>query len=231
MDIEAGFLADIVASTGDDAPRLIFADYLEERGQPGDTERAGMIRHKFPVASGRRREVQRWERYTRALLGSVVKKSWMVWLLATPGSHDWARELPGKETWAGRCIPTTFQCSKKPFVVCLRHGFVVGFCASWKIFKEKAAQLFRTQPIEFAAVNSFWAEPEEDYHFVTGDSSSHVGYSNLPAEIFDLMQAPKGHLRGRGATEARGYRTRQACYNDIGQACLLYGRQQAQLWR
>ena len=39
--MEAGFLADIAAHPEDDAPRLIFADWLEDHGQP---ERAELIR-------------------------------------------------------------------------------------------------------------------------------------------------------------------------------------------
>jgi anti-anti-sigma factor len=41
---EAAFLDDIVSSPDEDAPRLIFADWLEDRGRPGDAERAEFIR-------------------------------------------------------------------------------------------------------------------------------------------------------------------------------------------
>ncbi|MEK6236070.1 MAG: TIGR02996 domain-containing protein, partial [Planctomycetales bacterium] len=40
MDYEQAFLEEIVANPGDPAPRLIFADWLEERGDP----RAEVIR-------------------------------------------------------------------------------------------------------------------------------------------------------------------------------------------
>jgi uncharacterized protein (TIGR02996 family) len=44
MDDEAAFLRAICAAPTDDAPRLTFADWLDERGQPGDDARAGLIR-------------------------------------------------------------------------------------------------------------------------------------------------------------------------------------------
>ena len=44
MDDEAAFLRAICESPADDAPRLAFADWLDERGQPGDDARAGLIR-------------------------------------------------------------------------------------------------------------------------------------------------------------------------------------------
>jgi uncharacterized protein (TIGR02996 family) len=44
MNPERAFLEDITAHPDDDAPRLIFADWLEDRNQPGDAERAEFIR-------------------------------------------------------------------------------------------------------------------------------------------------------------------------------------------
>src|SRR5579884_2831930 len=44
------FLEDILANPDDDGPRLIYADWLEENGQP---ERAEFIRVQIALASGR----------------------------------------------------------------------------------------------------------------------------------------------------------------------------------
>ena len=35
MSEEEGFLTDILSNPDDDLPRLIYADYLEDRGDPG----------------------------------------------------------------------------------------------------------------------------------------------------------------------------------------------------
>jgi uncharacterized protein (TIGR02996 family) len=34
MNLRGSFLADVQANPGDDAPRLIYADWLEENGDP-----------------------------------------------------------------------------------------------------------------------------------------------------------------------------------------------------
>lgn len=49
MDMNAAFLAAIYESPEDDAPRLVYADWLEEFGQP---ERADLIRLECRMAKG-----------------------------------------------------------------------------------------------------------------------------------------------------------------------------------
>jgi uncharacterized protein (TIGR02996 family) len=44
MNHEDAFLADIVEHPSEDAPRLVYADWLDERGRPGDADRAEFIR-------------------------------------------------------------------------------------------------------------------------------------------------------------------------------------------
>lgn len=46
----ADFLREIIAHPEEDAPRLIYADWLEERGQPGDGERGEFIRIQCELA-------------------------------------------------------------------------------------------------------------------------------------------------------------------------------------
>jgi uncharacterized protein (TIGR02996 family) len=72
---EPGFLRAIAESPEDDAPRLIYADWLEEHGDP---ERADFIRVQIALAGlgegdGRRHELRRRE---RALL-RAHKQSWV----------------------------------------------------------------------------------------------------------------------------------------------------------
>ncbi len=49
MDLEPGFLADIIANPEDDAPRLVYADWLDENG---DEPRAELIRLQIAIAAG-----------------------------------------------------------------------------------------------------------------------------------------------------------------------------------
>jgi uncharacterized protein (TIGR02996 family) len=50
MTHEEAFLADILGHPGEDAPRLIFADWLDERGGEGDAERAEFVRVQCELA-------------------------------------------------------------------------------------------------------------------------------------------------------------------------------------
>ena len=50
MSLEGAFLADIIAHPADDAPRLVYADWLEEHGDEKDQDRAAFIRAGCQVA-------------------------------------------------------------------------------------------------------------------------------------------------------------------------------------
>ncbi len=50
MSTEAAFLADICENADDDGPRLVFADWLDDRGGPGDADRAEFIRVQCRLA-------------------------------------------------------------------------------------------------------------------------------------------------------------------------------------
>jgi uncharacterized protein (TIGR02996 family) len=69
------FLADIRENPADDGPRLIFADWLEERDGPGDAERAEFIRlqvelARLPAGHPQRGELEARERALRQQCGA-----------------------------------------------------------------------------------------------------------------------------------------------------------------
>src|SRR5581483_6136574 len=61
MGIEDAFLQDILAHPDDDAPRLIFADWLEEQGDTNSVARAEFIRIQCAIAAGQLPQQQRAE--------------------------------------------------------------------------------------------------------------------------------------------------------------------------
>jgi uncharacterized protein (TIGR02996 family) len=80
MTHDDAFLADIIANPDDDTPRLVYADYLEDRGEP---ERAAFIRvqidlARLPEADPRRQELQAGEQGLLRTHG----KAWAAALLA-----------------------------------------------------------------------------------------------------------------------------------------------------
>jgi uncharacterized protein (TIGR02996 family) len=58
MDIQAAFLSDIAANADDDAPRLVYADWLDENGDP---DRARFIRVQCRLASMGKFDLDRYE--------------------------------------------------------------------------------------------------------------------------------------------------------------------------
>lgn len=51
MTDEQALIAAIIASPDDDLPRIVLADFLDERGQPGDAARAEFIRLQVEIAT------------------------------------------------------------------------------------------------------------------------------------------------------------------------------------
>lgn len=61
MNHEQAFLQDILAHPDDDAPRLIFADWLEEQGDANSVARAEFVRVQCALAAGKLPEQQQAE--------------------------------------------------------------------------------------------------------------------------------------------------------------------------
>jgi uncharacterized protein (TIGR02996 family) len=118
-----GFLDDIIAHPDDDAPRLIYADWLEEHG---DGARAEFIRVQVESAV-----LPHWDaRRVRLRLRERAQ--------VEQHGDDWRDELPGIRgiTWGE-----------------FRRGFVAGAAfASMKALQEQAAACWAAAPIEAASV-------------------------------------------------------------------------------
>ncbi|AMV28215.1 Leucine Rich repeats (2 copies) [Gemmata sp. SH-PL17] len=116
---ERPFLDAILATPDDDTPRLVFADWLDERGQNDDAARAALIRaqcqleHLAPGSAARRV----LERAAKAILKEHGER--------------WAQELAGAKI----CRSWTF-----------RRGFLDGVSMSATTFAQKAERLFEIAP-------------------------------------------------------------------------------------
>jgi uncharacterized protein (TIGR02996 family) len=75
MSMQSAFLADIAGNPEDDAPRLVYADWLEENGEP---ERARFIRAQCRMASMGRYELERYDLEGEA--EALLKKHGKKWL-------------------------------------------------------------------------------------------------------------------------------------------------------
>jgi len=103
MSDEKAFLTAIAANPLDDAPRLVYADWLDEQGDPAKTEHAEFIRVQcemalLPVYDPRYAVL---EQRANAILASWQK--------------EWRKPFPGQrnslEFWRGFPLPSLAKCS------------------------------------------------------------------------------------------------------------------------
>jgi uncharacterized protein (TIGR02996 family) len=113
------FLQDILAHPDDDAPRRIFADWLEEQGDAASVARAEFIRAQCTLAKG------------RLPAGTRAKLERRAWTLLMQYGGQWARPV--------RRLVTTWE---------FHRGFV-GEVTMWGgEFLPRADRLFRRAPIQ-----------------------------------------------------------------------------------
>jgi uncharacterized protein (TIGR02996 family) len=105
MTHDDAFLQGIIESPDDDAPRLVYADWLDEHGQP---ERAEFIRAQIDLAGRPPRDPRRppLEKRQRALL----RKHGARWFLAPPPTTPW--QLGANPTLA-RGFPDSYGCGAR----------------------------------------------------------------------------------------------------------------------
>jgi uncharacterized protein (TIGR02996 family) len=124
MKMEEAFLADIVDRPEDDGPRLVYADWLEENGQP---ERAEFIRTQCRLANLPEDSADRLALEEREQA-----------LLAEHGAA-WAATLP---PWARKSAPT------------FRRGLVAEVAVSTGDFVRHGAALWRVAPVQGASLRN-----------------------------------------------------------------------------
>lgn len=100
MSAEEGFLHDICANPTDATPRLVYADWLDERGGKGDVERAEFIRVQCRLHGGEKlteSEELRLKMRDRELF-EAWKKVWMKPFKGMFGNYDFKRGFVERAT-------------------------------------------------------------------------------------------------------------------------------------
>lgn len=146
---ESAFMAAIIANPADDAPRLIFADWLEENGQ---AERAEFIRIQCELANigwviGP--DGKRWMRTgcaeDDALENSLRRRCQD--LLNTHG-YDW--QVHTSSSLADRLAGEVRWC----------RGFIAEITCTAAAFAEHGAAILRSQPVEKVTLTENFASGE-----------------------------------------------------------------------
>jgi len=139
---ETALLAAICAQPADDTTRLVYADWLDERGAPGDTERAEFVRVQVELACGQRRKSHNRRDCSFCLIGQC----------RTGKLETRERELKERlappvffpEPLWGLWHSSKFG-TESPAIV--RRGFVESLACSAADWLRHADTLRRTQPV------------------------------------------------------------------------------------
>jgi uncharacterized protein (TIGR02996 family) len=247
MTDRAALLRAIVASPGDDTPKLVYADLLDETGGPPDSLHASLIRQQYPPSlDPKTPEGTRWSDHAGRVLKHTIKSSHTS-LYPAPDDPNYPQHIPTTGSAPGS--PTSWHRQMEAALVvptytgqtiaCFKHGFVVCIATSERRFIQTAAALFREQPIERVCINRFpnlasdvyrRNHPMKDVLCLwercpnrRGDRAPWV----IRPELFDLLTGeascdfePSSPIEG----PIRSYPSIDQALGDLGNACLLYGR-------
>jgi uncharacterized protein (TIGR02996 family) len=225
----AVFLADVLAGPADDAPRMAYADWLQERGDPLGEFVAVQLRlarcrdgaESCPPDSRCGRcmgcELRRRERELLLTHG----RAWPAGLLGL----EWLAREERDGVWF-----TTGDAGLR-LAVQFRRGFIAHVELTLAAFDAHAAALFRAAPLESVRLadreplshggRSFW--------WASGSSFFH-DQAEISRELFGLLPEA-AELSGPifGGEMAAGYSSRAAAHAALSAACVAFGRDAAGL--
>jgi uncharacterized protein (TIGR02996 family) len=235
---ELAFLRDICCNPADDGVRLIYADWLDDRGLPGDRERAEFIRGQsalccFPLATGEDIPTDCPDEGLCYRLKRRVHNGDYAFLVP-----DWTETPEGCWSWYGHGPQFAIECGNPSapnhFTLHWRRGFVEGVSLSLVDFQLHAARLFAVHPVQHVTLTDkeptrqgitgltgadLWGwMPYPNTAWVSGPQQSY----HLPGCLFDALAGWVENLFGW-----RFYRTQAEAQDALAQACVRWGRQQA----
>lgn len=229
MTDQAALLAAILHKPEDNAPRLVYADHLDERG---DHARAEFIRVQIGLHAGPDgypREIDVPEAGRLRWRGRVLwlaKRERDLWAAHWP---VWGLEVPGP--WTPHGVDGTAVLLSAPdnsttARVEFRRGFVASIRLDTAAFLAAAAGLFRGQPVTEVrltdkrprAITSFDPEhPLFRWDMDHDDPLLRDAPGRVPMCLWNLMS-------GGGSEFGYDYATEREALNDLGQAAVAYGR-------
>ena len=179
--MEPAFLAAIHAEPHSDTPRLVFADWLDERGHPGDAERVEFIR--LGVAEPGRTFWKDTKPTDRA--SEIAAACWNTWtkghrtrLAASPFAR-WIEQ--GDCHWG------------------YRRGFVTAFDSNERVLLDAWTDFFQLGPVEEVSTDvSYFRTVASLRLFLTAPSLAVVRLRSygLTPNCVETLQAASGWLRG-----------------------------------
>ena len=207
MNDDHALLRAVLEDPSDLAARLVYADFLEEKGTPADICRAEFIRLQCSDADVRDR--------TSELIGAC----WRHWTAAIPGQVG---EPVFGPSWAQPDVMLPLRGGFARFTY--RRGFVEIAMLSPADILEQAAALFSREPVVEVY---FYAKPplrvDERYEWVEEEAGGSVAGA-VPRVLFRRL------LWGRLIDGTRrSYPSIDAAMSDLSQVCVAHGREAAGL--
>lgn len=215
--MEPAFLRDICEHPGDDAPRLIFADWLEDNGRP---ERAEFIRGSIRVPQCSHLALTRDDPFP--LLGLEPGTPTLVG--GGPTGRGELRTWAWGETDALGLVVTDLG---RGLSYRVDRGFVSGVMGTLADFLRHGKKLFTAHPIEEVRLcdREPCGQEGEPWWWYRGDSPRNRawwgGRHHIPSVLFGLIATLDGDIWM--------HQSRDAAQAALSSACVAWGRQQAWL--
>lgn len=206
-DREAGLRA-VLLDPADDTPRLVYADYLDENGEP---ERAEFVRVQCELAGFdaagaglTRSEVDRYiELHDREL--ALLKGGGGLW--------------QNRDEWAGPA--TNIERPGRAGAYFFGRGFVESITCPLAAFLAHTPAIFAAHPV--TAVRLTDREPHQHDREIWAFLGPPPSPNGLPADLYDCLVGPYG------SDSYRWYATSDAALSALSAACLSFGRSAAGL--
>lgn len=229
MNDGSALLAAILAAPGDDAPRLVFADWLDEKG---NASWADLIRVQIGLANS-----------PSPALRKRLKELWASW--SPPDSFRVGDAPAVKRSHIGRVEWIDAETRASFLAGAVDRGFVSEVECSLASFLEHGEDIVTRLPVTAAVLTD--AEPFSEPEFLgdpddesfrrpssprprsplqwlewEGDRIADRQPWDVPGHVYDFLSE-----EGRDA----GYEAGEEAMADLGQACIEWARSEAEYWR
>lgn len=228
------WVAAILESPSDNTLRVVFADWLQENGEP---ELAQLVRYEFVPRDhliGRTKLVYKTYRLAASLLHGVIPKTWVAWPVVYPvpppqialAEHEDDEDI---KSWEYRIGITAFLSYKSPFVVGIRHGFIEAVGARLPQLLKVLPQCLKRHPFHHVAVTGLALAWEHDLIGGNADGSParviRRDGNKIPAAVFSRLTPTAWHY---GNDMACLYPNQTTAREDLGRALLEWAKEQRQ---
>ena len=215
-------LTAVLAAPGDDLPRLVLADHLDEHGSPA---RAEFIRVQVEMSRLRCdftavRADTCFDR--RADPEDVFRTGCARCREAIPLALREGRLLASGAADDGRPTPVARVCNRFRY----RRGFVSSIGLTQDAYCEFAGDLFRRHPITRVQLwhkTPYMGDRLDRWYW---DDANGADVFALPDALFARLG---GELVGSAGRYSRGFASQQQAESALSAACVAYGRKQAGL--